>query len=375
MSKKDTISKDYMSDNDKFADAFNYYIYNGKQIIKPENLKERDITEFSFPHGNNESFFAVEKYRDILKKCVIRTDEKYIYLLLGIENQSDIHYAMPVRNMLYDALNYSEQISDMAKKHRINKDKMESAEFLSGITKEDRLIPVITLVIYWGSDDWDAPRSLYEMLCETDLDTLQFVSDYHLNLIVPKEIKDFSMFQSEIGKVLEFINASEDVEKMKEILEENKQYYLHMDMDSARMIEEFGNTKIDIDRHEGEEEINMCKAIDDMIQEAVEEKETEMCKAIDGMIQEAVEEKETEMCKAIDDMIQEAVEEKEMEMCKAIDDMVFEGEQRGIQKGIRTTIEVAKEYGATKEEVVEKIKEKYALTDEKAKRYVDEYYL
>lgn len=70
-------------------------------------------------------------------------------------------------------------------------------------------------MIYWGIDSWDAPRSLYEMLYETDLNTLRFVSNYHLNLIVPKEIKDFSMFQSEMGKVLEFINASEDVEKMK----------------------------------------------------------------------------------------------------------------------------------------------------------------
>lgn len=315
MSKKNTISKDYMSDNDKFADAFNYYIYHGKQVIKPESLKEKNITELSLPHKNNESFFAVEKYRDILKKCVIKTDEKRIYLLLGIENQSDIHYAMPVRNMLYDALNYSGQVSDISKIHRINKDKMESAEFLSGITKEDKLLPVLTLVIYWGSDNWDAPRSLYEMLCETDLNILQFVSDYHLNLIVPKEIKDFSMFQTEMGRVLEFINASEDIEKMKKILEKNEQCYLHMDIDSARMIEEFGNTKIGIDRYEGEEEINMCKAIDGMIQEAVEENR------------------------------------------------------------ICTTIEVAQEYGATKEEVIEKIKEKFDLTEKIARKNVEKYYL
>ena len=33
------------------------------------------------------------------------------YAILGIENQNDIHYAMLVRNMLYDALAYSQQIS------------------------------------------------------------------------------------------------------------------------------------------------------------------------------------------------------------------------------------------------------------------------
>lgn len=41
-------------------------------------------------------------------------------------------------------------------------------EFLSGFWKTDRLIPVITLVIYLGSDSWDAPLSLKEMYSITD---------------------------------------------------------------------------------------------------------------------------------------------------------------------------------------------------------------
>ena len=41
---------------------------------------------------------AVQKYRDILKSAVIKQDEKMSYVLLGIENQTDVHYAMPVRN-------------------------------------------------------------------------------------------------------------------------------------------------------------------------------------------------------------------------------------------------------------------------------------
>ena len=45
-----------------------------------------------------------------------------------------------------------------------------------------------------------------------------------------------------------------------------------MDIDSARMIETFGNTKLDIEKYEDEEEINMCKAIHDMILEG-EQKE------------------------------------------------------------------------------------------------------
>lgn len=63
LGRKDTISKKYMSDNVKFADAFNFYLYSGKQIIKPENLIERDITEIALPHKNGETY-TVEKYRE-----------------------------------------------------------------------------------------------------------------------------------------------------------------------------------------------------------------------------------------------------------------------------------------------------------------------
>ncbi|MDE7224002.1 MAG: hypothetical protein K2O34_09505 [Acetatifactor sp.] len=41
-------------------------------------------------------------------------------------------------------------------------------EFLSGFWKTDRLIPVITLVTYFGSNSWDAPLSLKEMYYITD---------------------------------------------------------------------------------------------------------------------------------------------------------------------------------------------------------------
>lgn len=45
-----------------------------------------------------------QKYRDVLKRAVIMQNKETTYLLLGIENQTDIHYAMPVRNMIYDSL-------------------------------------------------------------------------------------------------------------------------------------------------------------------------------------------------------------------------------------------------------------------------------
>ena len=87
-----------------------------------------------------------QRYRDVLKKCVIRSYGKTLYMIYGIEAQSEIHYAMPVRSMLYDAINYASQVSEIAAEHRKEGDHGASGgEFLSGFHRADRLHPVQTL--------------------------------------------------------------------------------------------------------------------------------------------------------------------------------------------------------------------------------------
>ena len=79
-------------------------------------------------------------------------------LVLGIENQSNVHYAMPVRNMLYDAMQYEKQVRQLAAAHRKKHDAATSDEYLSGMSREDKITPVITLVINFGSKRWDGPH-------------------------------------------------------------------------------------------------------------------------------------------------------------------------------------------------------------------------
>ena len=55
------------------------------------------------------------------------------------------NYAMPVNTMIYDAMNYGDQVNEAKKHHQKNKDYKSSDEFLSGFTLEDRLTPVITI--------------------------------------------------------------------------------------------------------------------------------------------------------------------------------------------------------------------------------------
>lgn len=61
---------------------------------------------------------------------------------------------MSKRPYFADALNYGQQVSEIASEHRKEKD-LRDTEFLSGFSKEDKIIPVITLTVYFGSDKWD----------------------------------------------------------------------------------------------------------------------------------------------------------------------------------------------------------------------------
>ena len=76
---------------------------------------------------------------------------------------------MPCKNMLYDAMQYADQTYQTAKAHRKNQDEASDAgEFLSGFYKTDKLLPVITLTVYLDAKQWDAPRSLHDMLLIKD---------------------------------------------------------------------------------------------------------------------------------------------------------------------------------------------------------------
>ena len=70
----DAITKAYIRKNEVFADAFNYFMYDGAQVIQPECLKELDPTEIAILLNEKDTkdkkavqVEAHQKYRDILK--------------------------------------------------------------------------------------------------------------------------------------------------------------------------------------------------------------------------------------------------------------------------------------------------------------------
>ncbi len=276
MGKTDIKTNEYMSDNNRFADLFNFFLYDGKEVIIPDNLKEMDRTSLALPYGDGQnSSEAIQKYRDVFKLLAAREDDKAVYILLGVEDQTTVHYAMPVRDMFYDATQYVKQVEETAKKHRIKKDSHTDAEFLSGFYKEDKLIPVITLVVYWSPDKWDGPQSIHEMLDVEDESIRSLIPDYKINLLELGAIDDidFKKFRTSLAEAFQFIKYSKDSKKLKAIVSENNEF-THLDRRTVEVINAV--TKLDLEITKDEEEVNMCIAIEEMKKEAREEGKEEL---------------------------------------------------------------------------------------------------
>ena len=293
MSKKDTVTKAFMRENTVFADAFNYLIFNGKKVIQPEQLQELDTTELVqlIAKGKNNKNESVQKYRDILKAAVIMEDENADYLLLGIENQPEIHYAMPVRNMIYDALQYGNQVAAIAAQNVKEKKAPTRAEFLSGFYKADKLGPVITLVLHFGVDPWDGATSLHEMMDFPLEEMRTFIQDYKIHLIDPAALEpdELEKFSTSLREVLGCIKYSKDKEKLSSFIRNNTRMML--EINAARVIQAI--TNITLDLSEEVEEVDMCKAIDDMMQDSREEGKAEgrtegILFALTGLVRDGV---------------------------------------------------------------------------------------
>ena len=267
MATQDGVTKQYVSEAEVFADAFNYLMYDGEQVIRPENLKDMDTTQYVLPYGEKGHPEAAQKYRDVLKTLAIKTDENCTYLVLGIENQSSVHYAMPVRNMLYDAMQYEKQVRELAKAHRREHDTGTPEEYLSGMKKEDRLIPVVTLVINFGDRAWDGPLSLREMYAEQPEKVLAFLPDYKVQLIDPMrmEDEDFAKLNSSLREVLAYIRYQHNKQKMEKLLHEDERF-TRLERNAAMVINTVTNAGIEMNPNE--EVVNMCEAIRQMMDES-----------------------------------------------------------------------------------------------------------
>jgi hypothetical protein len=317
LSEKDSIENNYIRQNRIFADAFNFFIYGGRQVIDPDSLEERNTQEILILHEHQtERTKSLKRTRDVIKLVKVMTNEKAAFMIFAVENQTHVHYAMPVRAIMYDSIQYVKQVEEIVSKREKSGSRhgLSADEFLSGFYKSDTILPVVTLVIYFGDKEWDGAMSLYDMFQTEDTDLLALVPNYKLNLLAPAHIKDedFERFQTSLKEVLSFIKYSKDKQKLQELVEKDEGFR-YVNRDAVEVINKFTGAKLKIKKDE--EGVDMCLAIKELMADAAAKARAE-----------AKAEAETEMCQALKELMADAAAKARVE---------------GLEQGLEQGLEIA----------------------------------
>ena len=281
MGQSNAAVRQWMGNPKRFADLFNATVFNGEQVIRPEELEPVDGEEDILLTDKNGKTQEVHRYRDI----VMKWKKDAVLILLACENQAKVHYAMSVRNMLYDSLSYVGQIQRMWTK---NVEKMSTAEFLSKFRKDDRLIPVLTLVFYYDVDQWDGSKDLYGMLQWSEDEKKnavlkEYVPNYRINLIDAGNLEHLERFKSDLQEVLGMIQCRGDKENLLKYINDRKEYFQNVDEETYYVIREFLHSermlKGNIEKSQGKGTVDMCKALEDLYNEGIE------CGMVKGVVE------------------------------------------------------------------------------------------
>ena len=274
--KKDLNSKNFFDSEERIADLVNGLGCGGRQSVSADDIQPMD-TQIFFGKRHLHDLFSSNgisgKSRDIVKKIVLGIR----CMVIGIENQETIDYSIVLRNLVYDAGEYERQAAKIrrsVRKHgRPGID--NSGEYMYGFTKESRLNPAVTFILYYGEKEWDGPRTLWELLDMKNIpDGLsELVADYRINLVEVRKLENTDVFRTDVRQVFDYIKCSGDWDKLKELVSSDP-CFEDMEEDAFDMAVEYAGAESMMkvkDRNKNGGKVNMCKAIMEMQEESRQE--------------------------------------------------------------------------------------------------------
>ena len=134
--------------------------------------------------------------------------------------------------------------------------------------KGDKLIPVVTVVLYFGKSLWDSAVKLSDMLLIAPCKIMQaLIHDPALHLIDPHQLTEQQLLrlQSELREVFAFIKYADDCQKLMRFLNRHCKDRT-ISGNAVNVINVF--TKAKIRRSRKQEDIQMCQAIIELKEEA-----------------------------------------------------------------------------------------------------------
>ena len=269
MGKKDVISKIYLGAADRIADLLNNELFEGVSAVAASDIIELDSEAASILKDEDN----IVNVRVVAKDLVRKVRFGIQVMLFAIEEQSDINYAMPLKVLNGDAALYDKQWKGIRREHKRKKD-LSGAEYLSGFGREDRLVPVLSVVLYFGEQEWDGPLCLKEMmdLSAFPEEVREKIADYPVHLIDVRRYPHAERFRTDLKLVFGFLQRASEPEELAEFIEENTKEFSSLTEDAYDMIASMSKTweLKELKKDIGQEDYNMCKAIDMMMQEREE---------------------------------------------------------------------------------------------------------
>lgn len=149
---------------------------------------------------------------------------------------------------------------------------LSAEEYLSRFRKEDRIYPVITLVFYYDVKKWDGAVELYDMFrldasLKKEILIKDYLPNYKINLLDAGSVEDVSRFRTDLQQVFGMLKYRGEKEKLQRYMQENRDYFGKVDVETYQALGAFLHSgkklKEVVDSGE-EEQIDMCKALDDI---------------------------------------------------------------------------------------------------------------
>lgn len=98
------------------------------------------------------------------------------------------------------------------------------------------------------------------------------VNNFHINLLDVRHMNNSDVFQSDLRQVFNFLKRDSDKDALMSYLAEHKQEYDGLSWETVDMIGQLGRFDLSrFRRQEGGGDQKMCKAIDDLVNDAIEE--------------------------------------------------------------------------------------------------------
>lgn len=232
MAEKDIAEKTLMAYEDVFADIINVLLFNGKEVVTPESLKDAGVKSQYKADGN-----LHEMERDSAKIWQVSNVK---FALIGLENQTKSEKDMPFRIIGYDGSSYRSQLLNGSKER----------------------YPVITIVLYFGKSHWNQPKNLGKVLSVPE-ELINYFNDYKINVFEISWLSDeqVNMFKSDFKVVADYFTQIRKNNSYKP----TPQALKHID-EVLKLLSVFGEDKRfadSVNNHEnGRKVSNMCEWLD-----------------------------------------------------------------------------------------------------------------